>query len=80
MHVVCKDLLCVACIGLLPVEFFTTNTGLGKPIYVEIYVFWKARDLNPFLGRTHKSIFFPEKRPLDVWGRGFCPLTFLQPL
>ena len=34
-HVVCTDLLCVVCIGLLSVEFSTVNTGLGRPM------FWK---------------------------------------
>ena len=32
MHLVCTDLLCVACIGLLPAEFSTVNTGLGRPV------------------------------------------------
>ena len=40
IRVVCTDLLCVVCIGLLSVEFSTANTGLGRPM------FWKARDLN----------------------------------
>ena len=35
MYVVCTDLLCVACIGLLSAEFSTVNTGVGRPI------FWK---------------------------------------
>ena len=35
MHVVCTDLLRVACIGLLSAEFSTVNTGLGRPM------FWK---------------------------------------
>ena len=35
MHVVCTDLLCGACIGLLSAEFSTVNTGLGRPM------FWK---------------------------------------
>ena len=35
MYVVCTDLLCVVCIGLLSVEFSTVNTGLGRP------TFWK---------------------------------------
>ena len=35
MQVACTDLLCVACIGLLPAEFSTVNTGLGRPM------FWK---------------------------------------
>ena len=35
MHVVCIDLLCVMCIGLLSTEFSTVNTGLGGPM------FWK---------------------------------------
>ena len=29
MHVVCTDLLCVMCIGLLSVKFSTVNIGLG---------------------------------------------------
>ena len=32
MHVVCTDLLCVVCIGLLSAEFSTMNTGLGRPM------------------------------------------------
>ena len=32
-HVVCTDVLCVACIGLLAAEFSTVNTGLGRPIF-----------------------------------------------
>ena len=32
MHVVCTDLLCVACIGLLSAEFSAVNTGLGGPM------------------------------------------------
>ena len=35
MHVVCTDLLCVVCIGLLSAEFSTVNTGLGR------LMFWK---------------------------------------
>ena len=35
MRVVCTDLLCAACIGLLSAEFLTVNTGLGRPM------FWK---------------------------------------
>ena len=35
MHVVCTDLLCVVCIGLLSAKFSTVNTGLGRP------TFWK---------------------------------------
>ena len=35
IHVVCTDLLCVVCIGLLSAEFLTMNTGLSKPM------FWK---------------------------------------
>ena len=35
MHVVCTDLLCVVCIGLLSAEFSAVNTGLGGPM------FWK---------------------------------------
>ena len=30
MHVVCTDLLGVACIGLLSAEFSTVNAGLGR--------------------------------------------------
>ena len=37
MHVVCTDLLCVVCIGLLSAEFSTVNTGLGRPM------FWKPK-------------------------------------
>ena len=40
MHVVCTELLCAVCIGLLSAEFSTVNTGLGRPM------FRKARDLN----------------------------------
>ena len=32
MHVVCTDLKCVMCIGLLFAEFSTVNTGLGTPM------------------------------------------------
>ena len=35
MHVVCTDLLCVVCVGLLFAEFPTVNTGLARPM------FWK---------------------------------------
>ena len=35
MHVVCTDLLRVACIGLLSAEFSVVNTGLGRAM------FWK---------------------------------------
>ena len=35
MHVVCTDLLCVVCIGLLSVQFSAVNTRLGRPM------FWK---------------------------------------
>ena len=35
MHVVCTDLLCVVCIGLLSAEFSAVNTGLGGRM------FWK---------------------------------------
>ena len=31
--VVCTDLLCVVCIGLLYAEFSTVNTGLGRPMF-----------------------------------------------
>ena len=30
MHVVCTDLLCAVCIGLLSAEFSAVNTGLGR--------------------------------------------------
>ena len=33
MHVVCTDLLCVGCIGLLSAEFSTVNTVLGRPMF-----------------------------------------------
>ena len=32
MHVVCTDLQCVVCIGLLSAEFSTVNTGLDRLI------------------------------------------------
>ena len=32
MHVVCTDLLCVVCIGLLSAEF---STGSGRPLFVK---------------------------------------------
>ena len=32
IHVVCIDLMCVMCIGLLSAEFSTVNTGLGRPM------------------------------------------------
>ena len=35
MHVMCTDLQCIVCIGLLAAEFSTVNTGLGRPM------FWK---------------------------------------
>ena len=35
MHLVCTDLLCVVCIGLLSAEFSTVNTRLGRSM------FWK---------------------------------------
>ena len=35
MHVVCTDLVCVVCIGLLSAELSTANTGLDRPM------FWK---------------------------------------
>ena len=35
MHVVCTDLLCVVCIGLLSAEISAVNTGLGS------HMFWK---------------------------------------
>ena len=31
MHVVCTDLMCVACIGFSSAEFSNVNTGLGSP-------------------------------------------------
>ena len=37
MHVVCTDLLCAVCIGLLSVEFSTVNTRLGRSM------FWKPK-------------------------------------
>ena len=36
MHVVCTDLVCVVCIGVLYAEFSTVNTGLDRPM------FWKS--------------------------------------
>ena len=36
-HVVCTDLWCVVCIGLLSAEFSTVNTGLGR----HKGMFWK---------------------------------------
>ena len=36
IHVVCTDLLCVQCIGLLSAEFSTVNTGLSGSM------FWKS--------------------------------------
>ena len=33
MYVVYTDLLCAVCIGLLPAEFSTVNTGLGRPMF-----------------------------------------------
>ena len=36
LHVVCTDLLCAVCIGLLSAEFSTVNTGLGGSM------FWKS--------------------------------------
>ena len=38
MDVVCTDLLCVVCIGLLSAEFSTVNTGLGRPIFGNLCV------------------------------------------
>ena len=35
MHVVCTDVLCVVCIGLLSVQFSIVNTRLVRP------TFWK---------------------------------------
>ena len=35
MHVVCTDLLCVVCIGLLSAECSTVNTRLGRPMFLE---------------------------------------------
>ena len=34
-HVLCTDLPCAVCIGLLTAELSTVNTGLGRPM------FWK---------------------------------------
>ena len=39
MHVVCTDLLSVACIGLLSVAFSTVNAGLRRS------TFWKCQCL-----------------------------------
>ena len=33
MHVVCTDLLCVACIELLSAEFSVVTTALGRPMF-----------------------------------------------
>ena len=49
MHVVCTDLLCVVCIGLLFAESSTVNTGLGglmfwKPVSVEYNKAPRLRD------------------------------------
>ena len=38
MHVVCTDLVCVVCIGLLFAEFSTVNTGLDRPMFGNLYV------------------------------------------
>ena len=35
MHLLCTDLLCVVCVGLVSAEFSTVNTGFGRPL------FWK---------------------------------------
>ena len=51
MHVVCTDLLCVVCIGLLPAEFSTVNTRLGRPM------FWKPPILDKIIG-TFSYVFF----------------------
>ena len=32
LHVVCTDLLCVVCIGVVSAELSTVNTGLGRPM------------------------------------------------
>ena len=45
MHVVCTDLLCVACIGLISAES-TVNTGLGRSM------FWKP----PCLAATNYQL------------------------
>ena len=37
-HVVCTDLLCVVCIGLLSAEFSTVNTELRRPIFGNLCV------------------------------------------
>ena len=41
MHVVCIDLLCAVCIGLLSAEFSTVTTRLDRPM------FWKPLCLLP---------------------------------
>ena len=33
LHVMCTDLMCVACIGLSSAEFSTVNTGLGRRMF-----------------------------------------------
>ena len=40
LHVVCTDLLCAVCIGLLSAEFSAVNTGLGGSM------FWKPLSLS----------------------------------
>ena len=37
-HVVCTDLLCIVCIGILFAEFSVVNTGLGRPMFLETSV------------------------------------------
>ena len=34
MHIVCTDLLCVVCIGLLIAEFSAVITGLSRPVFL----------------------------------------------
>ena len=38
MHVVCTDLQCAVCNGLLSAEFSTVNTGLGRPMFCKTSV------------------------------------------
>ena len=58
-------------------SFFGILTGCQSFSH-SVFIFFNVL---PFaLGKTHKSRIFPEKRHLDVWGRGFCLVTFLLPL
>ena len=53
LHVVCTDLLCVVCIGLLSAEFSTVNIGLGRSM------FWKPMSLlSTFEGLTTTNYRF----------------------